>query len=320
MYVQTKRATRYFLVSGFFLIVLLGTPDNSIAKTIPLGTQIITSWTEDIQPTLLQNKINTIRGLTDLDSLSEILNPVTPVKTVLQTGACPKPPKKRVSIPVSTIDTTLQNVNHTDGYDATFVPNDLVDISYYMKTHKDSTVCVSSPAALALIKMSNDMKKQDLRLTVNSGYRSYDLQKKLHAEYAPIAKTIQFPRVAPPGHSEHQSGLAVDVASELSPGAFASSKESAWIEKHAAEYGFVISYPQNKETQTGYMYEPWHLRYVGTENATLLKEANYTLAFKPTYYTKPFLNVLLNTLKEKFNSPTSPSATLSNSQAIEIGG
>ncbi len=255
-------------------------------------------------------KINQIKTLESLDTLSTILNPIEHAPTVLKTSTCPKPQAKVTSQSKNNID--LQNVNHVEGFDPNFVPSDLVDISPYVKTSGNMTICLSNPAALALIRMNNEMKKQKLSLVVSSGYRSYYSQKKLHTEYAPIAKTVAYPRVAPAGHSEHQSGLALDVASELAPGRFATSPESTWIDAHGAEYGFVISYPKNKESQTGYMYEPWHLRYVGVENAKLLKEADYTLAYKPTFYTKPFLNNLLNSLKDKFK--------YQSSRVTEIGG
>jgi D-alanyl-D-alanine carboxypeptidase len=70
---------------------------------------------------------------------------------------------------------------------------------------------------------------------------------------------------ARPGHSEHQSGLCIDVNS--TDFSFGSTAEAAWLEEHCAEYGFIIRFPEGKEDITGYEYEPWHIRYVGVETA-----------------------------------------------------
>ena len=95
-----------------------------------------------------------------------------------------------------------------------------------------------------------------------SGFRSYSTQSQLYSYYcsrdgATAADTYS----ARPGHSEHQSGLALDVNSLEQD--FAETPEGQWLAAHCAEYGFIIRYPADKESVTGYMYEPWHIRYVG---------------------------------------------------------
>src|SRR5699024_10934617 len=77
---------------------------------------------------------------------------------------------------------------------------------------------------------------------------------------------------AKPGQSEHQTGLVMDVTSksvdyQLTEG-FAETKEGKWLHGHAYEYGFIIRYPKDAEHITGYIYEPWHIRYLGVEMAT----------------------------------------------------
>jgi D-alanyl-D-alanine carboxypeptidase len=87
-------------------------------------------------------------------------------------------------------------------------------------------------------------------ITINSAFRSYDEQAHLHA-------TIKQPgRAALPGQSEHQLGTAVDLKL---PG----TEAIDWLAAHAAEFGFVRSYPPGKHKVTGYRPEPWHVRYVG---------------------------------------------------------
>ena len=79
------------------------------------------------------------------------------------------------------------------------------------------------------------------------------------------------------GHSEHQTGLAIDVSSN-NPDilSFEMSTSFKWMKEHAHEYGFILRYPKGKEDITGYMYEPWHYRYVGKEIATLLYQTGMT--------------------------------------------
>lgn len=86
---------------------------------------------------------------------------------------------------------------------------------------------------------------------------------------------------AVPGHSEHETGLAIDVSGSdgkcAAEDCFGGTKEAEWLAKHAPEYGFIIRYPEGKEDITGYKYEPWHLRYVGTEISSDIAERGITL-------------------------------------------
>lgn len=70
---------------------------------------------------------------------------------------------------------------------------------------------------------------------------------------------------ARPGHSEHHTGLAIDLNSLKT--AFGETPEGKWLAEHCAEYGFILRYPKDSEEITGYIYEPWHIRYVGVEFA-----------------------------------------------------
>lgn len=86
---------------------------------------------------------------------------------------------------------------------------------------------------------------------------------------------------AVPGHSEHQTGLAIDVSGSdgkcAASDCFAGTPEADWIAQHAPEYGFIIRYPEGKEAITGYKYEPWHIRYVGVDIAKDIAAQNLTL-------------------------------------------
>ena len=86
---------------------------------------------------------------------------------------------------------------------------------------------------------------------------------------------------APPGASEHQLGLAMDITLAKYNGTlsvnFGNTKEGAWIRENAHKYGFIVRYLQGKEEVTGYKYEPWHIRYLGVDLATELYEKGITL-------------------------------------------
>ena len=109
-----------------------------------------------------------------------------------------------------------------------------------------------------------------------SGYRSYEFQAQLYANYAARDGQAAADRYsARAGHSEHQSGLAIDVNGTVY--SFADTAEGQWIAAHCHEYGFILRYPADKEDVTGYLYEPWHIRYLGVEQARAVWESGLTL-------------------------------------------
>ncbi len=124
--------------------------------------------------------------------------------------------------------------------------------------------------------MSSAAAKEDLSLYIGSGYRSYHDQEIIYDNYvksdgADMADTYS----ARPGYSEHQTGLVIDC--NTIDDAFGATPEAAWLAEHAHEYGFIIRYPQGKEDITGYQYEPWHIRYVGSKIATKLYKSGQCL-------------------------------------------
>lgn len=135
---------------------------------------------------------------------------------------------------------------------------------------------VNKIALEALKNMQADAEALGLDLSLISGYRSYDKQEKLHDEYVKKdGKEVANTYSALPGHSEHQTGLAFDIGSvERS---FADTSEAKWIEENAHLYGFIVRYPKGKSDITGYIYEPWHVRYLGIDIATDVKNSGLTL-------------------------------------------
>ena len=129
-------------------------------------------------------------------------------------------------------------------------------------------------AAQALEALFAGAAEEGITLYATSGYRSYSTQKAIFDRKAEERGEQAANRsVAKPGYSEHQTGLAMDIEGETTLGtglteAFGESPEGIWVAENCHEYGFIIRYPQDKTSITGYIYEPWHIRYVGVEAAT----------------------------------------------------
>lgn len=174
-------------------------------------------------------------------------------------------------------------VNKTYRLPAGYIPPDLVypNVPFTFSEKIDKRK-MRREAAVALEKLFAGAKKDGVSLAGVSGYRSESRQTTLYNNYVKrdgvkAADTYS----ARPGHSEHQTGLTIDVSGSTGKCAaescFAGTKEAKWLDKHAHEYGFIIRYPEGKDSITGYKYEPWHLRFVGTKIASEVKSRSITL-------------------------------------------
>ncbi len=135
---------------------------------------------------------------------------------------------------------------------------------------------VDPDAQAAFDKMQSAASEEGLNIYISSGFRSYDYQAGLYERYVLDSGKAEADRYsARPGHSEHQTGLAFDLNTiDMS---FADTDEYEWVKKNCADYGFIIRYPEDGEEITGYMYEPWHLRYLGKETAQKVYDSGLTL-------------------------------------------
>ena len=137
-------------------------------------------------------------------------------------------------------------------------------------------------AARALEALFAGAAEDGITLYATSGFRSYATQKAIFdRKAAERGEQAANRSVAKPGYSEHQTGLAMDIEGETTLGtgltaAFGESPEGIWVAEHCHEYGFIIRYPEDKTSITGYIYEPWHIRYVGVEAATQIAELGVT--------------------------------------------
>ncbi len=134
-------------------------------------------------------------------------------------------------------------------------------------------------AALALEEMFKTAKKEaKITFVTVSGYRSFPKQQLVYGNKVKATGSEKKAQeyVAPPGASEHQLGLAMDVGAKGAPsglnGSFGKTKAGKWLKENAHRFGFIIRYPQEWEEVTGYKYEPWHIRYVGIEHAAAMHE------------------------------------------------
>lgn len=152
----------------------------------------------------------------------------------------------------------------------TYAPNDLVvpDVPMRANITFDEKQ-MRTEAARALESMVTAGAQQGLDFTLQSGYRSYAFQVSLYNRYvSQQGQATADTQSARPGYSEHQTGLAADLGSKSHPECdvepcFGRTAEGEWLAKNAANYGFIIRYSAENEQTTGYIAEPWHLRYIG---------------------------------------------------------
>lgn len=137
-------------------------------------------------------------------------------------------------------------------------------------------------------RLVKDAKAEDLTIVANSTFRTYNYQENLYNRYkANNGKEYADSYAARAGHSEHQTGLAIDVSTLNSTmDNFEETEEFEWLQKHAHEYGFILRYPKGKEFITGYNYESWHYRYVGVDIATKIKNLGITYDEYYAYFLK----------------------------------
>lgn len=206
-------------------------------------------------------------------------NASTPPSTSVSTPA-PEATAVPTNVDLSSWELLLANANNpiAEGY----VPElALVDTQQHQFDKR---------AAPALKKMIADGNATGLQLMICSAYRSHERQTTLFnqlvsenkakgmSEEVAVAKAKTIRNV--PGTSEHETGLAADIVSvkhQVLEETFENTPEFAWLSENAHKYGFILRYSREKSAITGTIYEPWHYRYVGVENATAIKEQGICL-------------------------------------------
>jgi zinc D-Ala-D-Ala carboxypeptidase len=175
-------------------------------------------------------------------------------------------------------DWATVQVDATYGLPSDFEPPDLVDISAAGFRSDDQVREVVIPG---LKSLGDAATANDTPLEMVSAYRSYTYQQGLYSNQVDKVGEAEAQRTsARPGHSEHQLGTTVDVTApdtpDLAP-SFAQTPTGQWLAANAHVYGFVLSYPDVAQDRSCYGFEPWHLRYVGTDVAAKVHDSGLTL-------------------------------------------
>ncbi|MBQ6655240.1 MAG: M15 family metallopeptidase [Erysipelotrichaceae bacterium] len=151
-----------------------------------------------------------------------------------------------------------------------YVPDNLVDVD---KAFSSKGARMNTEAYENLVAMADAAKKVGYKVTINgdNGYRSYSYQKTVYDYYCKmLGREDGEKRAAQPGYSEHQTGLAVDLAVDKK------AKGFSWLAENCYKYGYIVRYPDDKTDITGYTYERWHFRYVGAQAAEYIHETGIT--------------------------------------------
>jgi poly-gamma-glutamate synthesis protein (capsule biosynthesis protein) len=263
-------------------IVLLRTDDRT--KDIYtilnyLRENVAYGYEEEIKSQLANAKTADGEVLGDSDSLAflkfnkkekdSVINRVS----VIEPNNCPKPQEEFENL-------WLFNASKENKLPTNYTPHNLVPIKSAIET-KGRDICLTEEAKNSLEKLNIDAKNAGLELVATSAFRSEETQKWIHDEWHRKNQPINGEEaIAKPGHSEHQLGTTLDftapgVGYDSADRNFHLTPEYEWLLKNAHKYGFALSYGDKK--QTGYIFEPWHWRYVGLENAYHIKLADISI-------------------------------------------
>ena len=175
-------------------------------------------------------------------------------------------------------------VNKFYKLDKEYIPEDLVSInlSYAYDGNK-----VTKETNDAFIDMAENAKNDGISLIASSSFRDYEKQEAVYKEFY-YSKGISYADkyAARAGHSEHQTGLSIDIFTlgESTTDNFQDSEAFVWLTKNAYKFGFILRYPKDKEYLTGYNYESWHYRYVGKSTAKKINDLGITFDEYYAYY------------------------------------
>lgn len=186
-------------------------------------------------------------------------------------------PAEAEESPEGSCENLLVQVDKEYSLSSLYAPPDMVYVSEYGIPSLKWGAMLRAESAEHLAELIAAADSEGKELIVASSYRSFYDQSLVHGFYADIYGAEADRVSALPGHSEHQLGTTVDftnaeVGYQINQ-SFGDTEAARWLRENASEYGFVLSYPMGEEEKTGYLWEPWHYRYIGVENARKVKEA-----------------------------------------------
>ena len=197
--------------------------------------------------------------------------------SVVLTGAALLSGSKNAALPEKNINGDIFLVNRQHVISEQYVPDSLRKTQVHGMSQS-----MREDAAAALEELFQAAQSEGVKLSSVSGYRSYSKQSLIYSRK--VGRTGSEAEadklVARPGTSEHQLGLAIDLATRDSSTLserFASTAEGQWVYANCQRFGFIVRYLKGYEDVTGYSYEPWHIRYVGRENAEAIAASGLPL-------------------------------------------
>ena len=259
-----------FIIFGTFLIIEVMTKDKETPQDVPTTEKPVEKPSE-------------------LPSEEPVEEPKEPVEEPTEKPDDTQEPSTEEPIDEDII--IVQNagdinvlVNRINNLPDTYVPEDLVKLTDVPTVLSNPEINqLRKPAYEALKELFTAAKSEkEFDLYARSGYRSYNTQVSLYSSYvANHGQAAADTFSAKPGQSEHQTGLSMDITCEAMnfqlDDTFGATEEGKWVAENAHRFGFIIRYPKGKEDITGYMYEPWHIRYLVVDLATEVYESGLTL-------------------------------------------
>lgn len=279
---------RFYIIAIIFLSILFLSNNIFVSKN---DSETDSNKKKNIQMEIVESKSNQIINFNP----TKIINPSTQIlnkflenpfdtkvsltkevelKKKIIPFNCPIPKKEYE-------DMWLFNVGkNTSLPDTTYMPKNLEKISSTYSARIN--ICLTTETLDALKMMLSQAKLDGYTIRATSAFRTFSYQIGLLDTARTNGNLGADTSIAKGGYSEHQLGTAVDLSGlsinfSGADNAFNNTVEAKWLEKYASDYGFIESYPENKTDITGYMYEPWHYRYVGVENAKIIKEKGQTI-------------------------------------------
>ena len=170
-------------------------------------------------------------------------------------------------------------VNKYYRLEADYTPDDLVSVSMDYAWGDYGSIKVRQVVYDNFLNMWQEAQNSGFYLMINSAFRSYAEQEEVYNNYKEsYGENYANSIAAKPGYSEHQTGLSIDVFSKTNSNrnTFKDSEAAKWLANNAHRFGFILRYPEDKVDLTGYNYESWHFRYVGTDIATYIYENKIT--------------------------------------------
>lgn len=244
---------------------------------ISLGTCKVNVSSADNPAVNLTVTVNVTAKATTV-ATTTVTTKTTPKATVATTKPTEQITQPEVTETQSTEPETEATTTEQEEVTPTYINNILiVNKSYPLpKDYRPDNDELTPETSNAFEKMRVDAQAEGLNLYISSGFRSYEYQAQLYQRYADrdgYEKADTYSARA--GYSEHQTGLAFDL--NTIDDSFANTPEGKWVAENCWKYGFILRYPKGKEAQTGYQYEPWHLRYLGEDMAKKVYDSGLCL-------------------------------------------